>query len=83
MAVTVNGVERTTSCCFSCPCENNSAQPYDNRSGVGCFSVTTGLAGCGYKRQRLLGQTPKTYNITLTATNGTIQHSVNVILEVQ
>ena len=41
--------------------------------------MTTGLTGCG-TGNGFFGQVPKTYNITITATSGTIQHSVNVTL---
>jgi hypothetical protein len=47
-------------------------------SGV---AATAGLTGCGYKRQCFFGVAPQTYNITITS--GTIQHSVNVTLNVQ
>ena len=50
---------------------------------LGGLAATTGLTGCGYNGNGFFGQAPKTYNITLTATSGTIQHSVNVTLEVQ
>jgi hypothetical protein len=49
-------------------------------SGV---AATTGLTGCGYNGNGFFGQAPHTYDITITATSGTIQHSVNVTLNVQ
>jgi hypothetical protein len=50
---------------------------------LGGLAATTGLTGCGYNGNGFFGQAPKTYTITLTATSGTIQHSVNITLEVQ
>jgi hypothetical protein len=50
---------------------------------LGGLAATAGLTGCGYNGNGFFGQAPKTHNITLTATSGTIQHSVNVTLEVQ
>ena len=50
---------------------------------LGGVAATTGLTGCGYSGNGFFGQAPKTYNITITATSGTIQHSVNVTLNVQ
>jgi len=47
------------------------------------ITATIGLAGCGYNGNGFFGQAPKAYNITITATSGTIQHSVNVTLNVQ
>lgn len=41
-----------------------------------------GLSGCG-NRNGFFGQAPQNYPITITATSGTIQHSVNVTLNVQ
>ncbi|MFL6427308.1 MAG: beta strand repeat-containing protein [Acidobacteriaceae bacterium] len=49
---------------------------------LGGAAVTTGLTGCG-TGNGFFGQIPQTYNITITATSGTIQHSVNVTLNVQ
>jgi hypothetical protein len=40
------------------------------------------LTGCGYNGNSFFGVAPQTYNITNTATSGTIQHSVNVTLNV-
>ena len=50
---------------------------------LGGVAATTGLTGCGYNGNGFFGQAPQTYNITITATSGTIQHSVNVTLNVQ
>jgi Bacterial Ig-like domain (group 3)/MBG domain (YGX type) len=50
---------------------------------LGGVAATTGLTGCGYNGNGFFGQAPQTYNITITATSGTIQHSVNVMLNVQ
>jgi hypothetical protein len=47
------------------------------------IAATTGLTGCGYNGNGFFGQAPQSYNITITATSGTIQHSVNVTLNVQ
>lgn len=41
-----------------------------------------GLTGCG-NGNGFFGHAPKTYDITITATSGTIQHSVNATLNVQ
>jgi trimeric autotransporter adhesin len=49
---------------------------------LGGAAVTTGLTGCG-TGDGFFGQAPQTYNINITATSGTIQHSVNVALNVQ
>ena len=49
---------------------------------LGGAAVTTGLTGCG-TGNGFFGQAPQTYHITITATSGTIQHSVNVTLNVQ
>ncbi len=45
--------------------------------------VATGLTGCGFNGNGFFGQAPHTYNITITATSGTIQHSVKVTLNVE
>jgi hypothetical protein len=50
---------------------------------LGGIAATTGLTGCGYNGNGFFGVAPHTYNITITATSGTIQHSVNVTLDVQ
>ena len=53
---------------------------------LGGIVATTGLTGCGIagvKGNGFFGQAPQTYNITITATSGTIQHSVNVTLNVE
>ncbi|HXP08168.1 MAG TPA: Ig-like domain repeat protein [Acidobacteriaceae bacterium] len=53
---------------------------------LGGIVATTGLTGCGITGVRgngFFGQAPQTYNITITATSGTIQHSVNVTLNVE
>ena len=50
---------------------------------LGGIAATTSLTGCGYNGNGFFGQAPQTYNITITATSGTIQHSVNVTLNVQ
>jgi hypothetical protein len=44
--------------------------------------TATGLTGCG-SHNGFFGHAPQTYNITITATSGTIQHSVNTTLTVQ
>jgi hypothetical protein len=44
--------------------------------------ATAGLTGCG-SHNGFFGHAPQTYNITITATSGTIQHSVNATLNVQ
>jgi Big-like domain-containing protein/MBG domain-containing protein len=50
---------------------------------LGGIGASAGLTGCGYNGNGFFGQAPQTYNITITATSGTIQHSVNVTLNVQ
>jgi len=50
---------------------------------LGGVAATTGLTGCGYNGNGFFGEAPQTYNITITATSGTIQHSVHVKLNVQ
>ena len=50
---------------------------------LGGIAATTGLTGCGYNGNGFFGQAPQAYNIIITATSGTIQHSVNVTLNVQ
>ncbi len=50
---------------------------------LGGIGATAGLTGCGYNGNGFFGQAPQTYHITITATSGTIQHSVNVTLNVQ
>jgi hypothetical protein len=45
-------------------------------------SVMIGLSGCGASTG-VFGQTPKDYALVVTATSGSIQHSVNVTLNVQ
>lgn len=47
------------------------------------IAATAGLTGCGYNGNGFFGQAPQTYNITITATSGAIQHSVQVKLNVQ
>ena len=44
--------------------------------------ATTGLTGCG-ANNGFFGHAPQTYNITITATSGSIQHSVNATLTVE
>jgi hypothetical protein len=44
--------------------------------------ATAGLTGCG-SHNGFFGHAPQTYNITITATSGNIQHSVNATLTVQ
>jgi hypothetical protein len=46
------------------------------------IAVTAGLTGCG-SHNGFFGHAPQTYNITITATSGNIQHSVNATLNVQ
>jgi len=48
---------------------------------AGAFA-TAGLTGCG-SPSGFFGHAPQTYNITITATSGTIQHSVKATLTVQ
>jgi hypothetical protein len=51
---------------------------------LGGIAATAGLTGCGsYNGNGFFGQAPETYTITITATSGTIQHSVEVTLNVQ
>ena len=53
---------------------------------LGGIVATTGLTGCGIagvKGNGFFGQAPQAYNITITATSGTIRHSVNVTLNVE
>jgi hypothetical protein len=45
-------------------------------------SVMIGLSGCG-SSTGVFGQTPTDYPLVVTATSGSIQHSVNVTLNVQ
>lgn len=42
----------------------------------------TGLTGCG-DRNGFFGHAPQAYNVTITATSGSVQHSVNATLNVQ
>jgi hypothetical protein len=44
--------------------------------------TTMGLTGCG-SNNGFFGHAPQNYNITITATSGSIQHSVNATLNVQ
>ncbi|HEY9138123.1 MAG TPA: Ig-like domain repeat protein, partial [Terriglobus sp.] len=44
--------------------------------------TTLGLTGCG-SNNGFFGHAPQNYNITITATSGSIQHSVNATLNVQ
>ena len=41
-----------------------------------------GLTGCG-THNGFFDQAPQTYNLTMTATSGSVQHSVNATLNVQ
>ena len=50
---------------------------------LGGIVATSGMTGCGFNGNGFFGQAPHTYNITITATSGTIQHSVNVTLNVE
>jgi trimeric autotransporter adhesin len=51
---------------------------------LGGLAATAGLTGCGgYNGNGFLGQSPQNYTITITATSGSIQHSVSVMLNVQ
>jgi hypothetical protein len=48
------------------------------------LAATAGLSGCGgYNGNGFFGQSPQNYTITITATSGSIQHSVSVMLNVQ
>jgi len=49
---------------------------------LGSLAAMTGLTGCG-TGNGFFGKAQQTYNITITATSGTIEHSVNVTLNVQ
>jgi hypothetical protein len=42
-----------------------------------------GLTGCGGKSSGFFGQSPQTYNLTVTATSGSLTHSTNVNLTVE
>ena len=59
---------------------------YPNRGQLGVLldgiAATTGLIGCG-TGNGFFGKAPQTYNVTITATSGTIEHLVNVTLNVQ
>jgi sugar lactone lactonase YvrE len=51
---------------------------------LGGLAATAGLSGCGgYNGNGFFGQNPQNYTITITATSGSIQHSVSVMLNVQ
>jgi trimeric autotransporter adhesin len=51
---------------------------------LGGLAATAGLSGCGgYNGNGFFGQSPQNYTITITATSGSIQHSVSVMLNVQ
>jgi hypothetical protein len=51
---------------------------------LGGLAATAGLMGCGgYNGNGFFGQSPRNYTITITATSGSIQHSVSVTLNVQ
>jgi hypothetical protein len=51
---------------------------------LGALAATTGLAGCGSANGNgFFGQAPQSYTITITATSGSVQHSVAVQLNVQ
>ncbi|WP_213805905.1 Ig-like domain-containing protein [Granulicella sp. dw_53] len=45
-------------------------------------TAVIGLSGCGTSTG-IFGQTPKDYTLTITATSGLVQHSINVNLNVQ
>jgi len=49
---------------------------------IGGVAATSGLTGCS-EHNGFFSVAPKTYNIAITAASGTIQHSVNVTLNVQ
>jgi hypothetical protein len=51
---------------------------------LGALAATTGLVGCGSANGNgFFGQAPQSYAITITATSGSVQHSVAVQLNVQ
>ncbi len=45
------------------------------------FGVVTGLSGCG--SGGFFNQVAQTYNVTVTGSSGTVQHSTTVALTVQ
>lgn len=49
---------------------------------IGGLAGVAGLTGCGASNG-FLGQSPKNYTITVTATSGTLQHTSTVILNLQ
>jgi hypothetical protein len=42
-----------------------------------------GVSGCGAKNTGYFGQQPQTYNISIIATSGSLQHSTSVTLTVE
>ena len=49
---------------------------------LGGLAVTAALTGCG-SSNGFFGQKPQSYNVTITANAGTVQHSVTVTLQVE
>jgi sugar lactone lactonase YvrE len=50
---------------------------------LGGAAATSMLTGCGTEHNGYFGQTQQSYNVTITATSGTLVHSTNVTLTVE